>query len=154
MTNAENTYNLRLPTTLFIYEFLLMTDALPPFDPPYITFHGSGSNTHCVETLLDGTTRPIPVPQAASRIAAHYSDTKTKRSIQTTSKLNSKTTADVDLRRSDHRAALYLNVPFAEKEKAKKLGAKWDVAKRKWYVPHGSDINVFKQWWSDDLKVK
>ena len=28
----------------------------------------------------------------------------------------------------------YLNVPFAKKDEAKALGAKWDVGKRKWYV--------------------
>ena len=30
---------------------------------------------------------------------------------------------------------VYLNVPYEEKEEAKKLGAKWDVSKKKWYVP-------------------
>lgn len=124
-----------------------MTDALPPFDPPYITFHGSGSNTHCVETLLDGTSRPIPVPQSASRSTAHYSDAIPKRTIEKPSNFISNTIADVDQPRGDPRAALYLNVPFAEKENAKKLGARWDATKRKWYAAHGADINVFKQWW-------
>jgi len=32
---------------------------------------------------------------------------------------------------------VYLNVPFAKKDEAKALGAKWDVGKRKWYVRHG-----------------
>lgn len=140
--------------TLSIYEFLLMTDALPPFDPPYITFHGNGNDMHCVEALVDGTTRPIPMPQATSRIAAHYPEGKTKKLTQTTSELINRANGDVGQPRSDQRAALYLNVPFSEKENAKELGAKWNVTKRKWYVPYGADINVFKQWWSDDLKVQ
>ena len=31
----------------------------------------------------------------------------------------------------------YLNVPFSEKERAKKLGAKWDPDKRQWFHPGG-----------------
>lgn len=140
--------------TLSIDEFLLMTEALPPFDPPYITFQGSGPNTHCIETLVDGTTRPIPMPQVVSRLETNHSETKTKKTAHITSKLIDKTSASADLSRSDGRAALYLDVPFGEKDKAKKLGAKWDAAARKWYVPHGLDVNLFKQWWSDDLKIK
>lgn len=131
-----------------------MPNALPPFDPPYITFHGNGSNTHCVETLLDGTTRRVPLPQAAARVAAHYSTTKIKKSNRQTFESINKSFADGGRHRPNQRAALYLNVPFAEKENAKQLGAKWDGTKRKWYVPHGLDINAFKQWWTDDLKVK
>lgn len=40
----------------------------------------------------------------------------------------------------------YLVVPFAEKDEAKQLGARWDAAKRKWYVPAGKDAVLFKQW--------
>jgi hypothetical protein len=50
------------------------------------------------------------------------------------------------------KAATYLNVSFADKEKAKSKGAKWDADKKKWYAPHGIDINVFKPWWPDTLK--
>ena len=31
-------------------------------------------------------------------------------------------------------AKIYLNVPFAKKDEAKELGAKWDASKKKWYV--------------------
>ncbi len=31
----------------------------------------------------------------------------------------------------------YLNVPYSEKDEAKQLGAKWDRAKKLWYVPPG-----------------
>ncbi|MFI3136422.1 MAG: DUF5710 domain-containing protein, partial [Methylococcaceae bacterium] len=29
---------------------------------------------------------------------------------------------------------IYLNVPFAQKDEAKALGARWDAAQKKWYI--------------------
>lgn len=43
--------------------------------------------------------------------------------------------------------AFFLVVPFAQKDDAKELGAKWDAAARKWYVPTGKDRELFKRWW-------
>ncbi len=40
----------------------------------------------------------------------------------------------------------YLNVPFAQKDEAKALGAKWDPANKKWYVPGGLDAALFTKW--------
>ena len=40
----------------------------------------------------------------------------------------------------------YLNVPFAQKDAAKALGARWDAANKKWYVPADKDIMLFGQW--------
>jgi hypothetical protein len=40
----------------------------------------------------------------------------------------------------------YLNVPYAEKDAAKALGAKWDAATKKWYVPGTLDIALFAKW--------
>jgi hypothetical protein len=37
----------------------------------------------------------------------------------------------------------YLNVSYVEKDIAKKLGARWDPAAKKWYVPAGVDIVPF-----------
>jgi len=31
----------------------------------------------------------------------------------------------------------YVDVPFAEKDEAKRLGARWDMAERRWYAPPG-----------------
>lgn len=39
-----------------------------------------------------------------------------------------------------------LNVPYAEKDAAKALGAKWDPTRKTWYVPPGVDINRFARW--------
>lgn len=44
----------------------------------------------------------------------------------------------------------YLNVPFAQKDDAKSLGARWDPAAKKWYVPAGKDVGLFARWMSDD----
>lgn len=40
----------------------------------------------------------------------------------------------------------YLEVPYAEKDKVKSLGAKWDVIKKKWYVEDVEDLTVFIKW--------
>ena len=41
----------------------------------------------------------------------------------------------------------YLNCPYAEKNQAKDLGARWDNDAKKWYVPNDVDRNLFKRWW-------
>ena len=47
----------------------------------------------------------------------------------------------------------YLNVPYAEKDTAKSLGAKWDAAKKKWYAPENLDISLFSKWNSASASV-
>ncbi|TSA09909.1 MAG: hypothetical protein D4R79_12645 [Comamonadaceae bacterium] len=42
-----------------------------------------------------------------------------------------------------------LRVPFAEKDTAKALGARWDAAKKIWYVKDVSDLTPFSRWISD-----
>jgi hypothetical protein len=39
-----------------------------------------------------------------------------------------------------------LKVPFAEKETAKKLGARWDAARKIWYVVDKEDLAPFSKW--------
>ena len=41
---------------------------------------------------------------------------------------------------------LVLNVPFNEKDEAKRLGARWDPDMRKWFVPRGLDVRKFEKW--------
>lgn len=43
----------------------------------------------------------------------------------------------------------YIQVPYADKEEAKKFGAKWDFNKKLWYVENLEDITVFEKWFSD-----
>jgi hypothetical protein len=39
-----------------------------------------------------------------------------------------------------------LKVPFEQKFQAQSLGARWDAAKRTWYVPDGVDASKFLRW--------
>lgn len=39
-----------------------------------------------------------------------------------------------------------LKVPFAEKDQAKKLGARWDAARKIWYVEGREDVAPFSKW--------
>lgn len=41
---------------------------------------------------------------------------------------------------------VYLNVPYAQKDAAKALGARWDASKKKWYAPAKLDGLGFEQW--------
>jgi Antirestriction protein len=40
----------------------------------------------------------------------------------------------------------YLAVPYAEKDEAKALGAKWDARQKAWYVPAGTELDGFRAW--------
>ena len=40
----------------------------------------------------------------------------------------------------------YMNVPFAEKDEAKGLGAKWDYEEKKWYFTDQNDAYLFTKW--------
>jgi exodeoxyribonuclease VII large subunit len=46
--------------------------------------------------------------------------------------------------------ATYLNVPFRDKDSAKALGARWDPARRQWYVPDGRELSAFSAWLPQD----
>jgi hypothetical protein len=41
-----------------------------------------------------------------------------------------------------------LKVPFTEKDEAKKLGARWDAARKLWYVEDKEDMSPFARWLS------
>lgn len=43
-------------------------------------------------------------------------------------------------------ALKYIHVPYAEKDTAKALGAKWDPMKKSWYIPHDIDQQIFQRW--------
>ena len=44
---------------------------------------------------------------------------------------------------------IVLNVPYAEKEEAKILGARWDPDLKKWFVPKGVEPKPFAKWFLD-----
>jgi len=39
-----------------------------------------------------------------------------------------------------------LNCPFSEKDKAKRLGARWDAKRKIWYVDNVPDLAPFAAW--------
>lgn len=39
-----------------------------------------------------------------------------------------------------------LKVPYAEKDEAKALGARWNPTRKSWYVPDGVAIEPFAKW--------
>lgn len=41
---------------------------------------------------------------------------------------------------------VYLTVPYAEKDDAKALGAKWDREAKSWYAPAGMDLDTVRRW--------
>lgn len=124
----------------------------PPFDPPYIKKIETADGIRAIETLTDGSTREIPYPvfQAPPPALPTYGKQRNKpdRTVGASKGTNA---ANVPAKGND-RATLFLVVPFAEKDSAKGKGAKWDGAMRKWYVPHGADINAFNRWWPEELK--
>ncbi len=44
------------------------------------------------------------------------------------------------------RMRINLVTPFAEKDAAKALGARWDSAKRTWYIQNVADLTPFQRW--------
>lgn len=40
----------------------------------------------------------------------------------------------------------YLNVPFEQKDQARRLGARWDMATKRWYVENVANIAPFMRW--------
>lgn len=41
---------------------------------------------------------------------------------------------------------MFLKVPFAEKDEAKALGARWNGERKSWYVPDGKATEAFARW--------
>lgn len=40
----------------------------------------------------------------------------------------------------------YLDAPFKDKDKVKALGARWDAAEKRWFVPDGKALEPFATW--------
>ncbi len=41
---------------------------------------------------------------------------------------------------------MILKVPYAEKDEAKALGARWNAQRKAWYVPDDTDAAPFERW--------
>ncbi|MES2400104.1 MAG: DUF5710 domain-containing protein [Pseudomonadota bacterium] len=46
-----------------------------------------------------------------------------------------------------------LVTPFAEKDQVKALGARWDAAKRIWYITNVADLTPFLRWIPEAGKI-
>ena len=52
-------------------------------------------------------------------------------------------------------ARIYLEVPYKEKDEAKRLGAKWDALTCRWYITDERHIKSFKRWINiEDLQLE
>jgi hypothetical protein len=40
----------------------------------------------------------------------------------------------------------FLNVPYAEKDEARALGARWNPTRKRWYAPPGVALDAFAKW--------
>lgn len=46
----------------------------------------------------------------------------------------------------------FLQVPFKEKDEVRRLGAKWDIARKVWFIENLENIEPFLKWMPDKLK--
>lgn len=102
------------------------TPPAPPFDPPYKCRIAGDGAERWVQVQADGSVvacdAPVLVaPSPSERPAA----------------------------RPPAKAVTTLRVPYAEKDEAKQLGARWDPKRKKWYVPAGADPAPFARWLED-----
>jgi hypothetical protein len=127
----------------------------PPFDPPYTTTYRTADGIRVAETLVDGTVRDITsTSHGQSLISATQATGAAAQRDGQASESAVPSASNAKPIPGNRRAMTFLAVPFEDKDSAKSLGARWDPAKRKWYVPHGLDINLFERWWPADLKQK
>lgn len=61
-----------------------------------------------------------------------------------------KETPEINL--DNNNSVTYINVPKAEKDEAKSLGAKWDRNNVCWFVPADKDVSLFDKWEKVDEK--
>lgn len=47
----------------------------------------------------------------------------------------------------------YIAVPYPASHRAKALGARWDMARKSWYVPDGVDLAKFSEWLPGELRA-
>jgi hypothetical protein len=45
-----------------------------------------------------------------------------------------------------------LHVPYSQKDEARRLGARWDAAKRLWYIENAARLEPFLRWIPERLK--
>jgi hypothetical protein len=123
-----------------------MIDA-PPFDPPYFSVKKTEQEVRVIETRTDGSRheRLVQGAEAAALLADMSNNTPVA-----TAATRSAPKKTVRPQSGMPPGATVLAVPFAEKDEAKKLGARWNAERRAWYVPAGVDVSLFSRWRTDD----
>lgn len=124
-----------------------MTDA-PPFDPPYFSVEKTAQDVRVIETCADGSRqeRTVPAGEAAG-LLVDISGGGTSVASVTTRSIPKKGARSLS---GMPPGSTLLAVPFAEKDEAKKLGARWNAERRSWYVPPGIDVPLFSRWHTDE----
>lgn len=124
----------------------VMTDS-PPFDAPYATVEKTADGVRITETCADGSRqeRTLPASQAAGLLIDISNDAPTASvPAHSNPKKSGRSHSGMPP------GSILLAVPFAEKDAAKKLGARWNADRRSWYVPPGTDVSLFSRWRSDE----
>jgi hypothetical protein len=49
---------------------------------------------------------------------------------------------------------IYIEVPYAQKDEAKLLGARWDADVRRWYITDKQDVLLFSKWFGGTVQTK
>jgi hypothetical protein len=49
---------------------------------------------------------------------------------------------------------IYIDVPYAQKDEAKLLGARWDAEVRRWYITDKQDVLLFSKWFGGTVQTK
>lgn len=49
---------------------------------------------------------------------------------------------------------IYIDVPYAQKDEAKLLGARWDADVRRWYITGQQDVLLFSKWFGGTVQAK
>jgi hypothetical protein len=52
-----------------------------------------------------------------------------------------------------HPGKCYIDCPYEQKDKARKMGAKWDSDRKKWYVERGMNVQPFFELWKTHCRV-
>ena len=123
-----------------------MTDT-PPFDPPYFSVEKTAQGVRVIETCADGSRRERTVPAGeAAGLLVDISNGASVASVATRSipKKGARSISGMPP------GSTLLAVPFAEKDAAKKLGARWNAERRSWYVPPGVNVSLFSRWRTDE----
>ncbi|NEX59496.1 DUF5710 domain-containing protein [Noviherbaspirillum galbum] len=110
----------------------------PPFDPPYFSVERTELGVQVISTHADGrqVTRMAAPGDAEAALCEFPGVVQASAAPKKPPRASAAMPAGSRL----------LAVPFAEKDAAKKLGARWNPDQKSWYVPPGLDLAPFERW--------